>query len=189
MYFKYIWATSWQNQRNGMCAQQRLRSAWASAQSYQSLRCLHEETLGPWLSLECTVKTLIRLGGCPGQSESSLGAQIILLVLSWGGSFSILLLFCLGVLKPIIWSTLNKNVDDFSLKYLFYFWPRPCWSSPKMARTDWKLWGNMVVFMVDMIRRGRMIDLCHYMRWVRFLNEQEHNVTNKMTWAPSEDLD
>ena len=30
-----------------MCAQQRLRSAWASAQSDQSLPCLHEETLGP----------------------------------------------------------------------------------------------------------------------------------------------
>ena len=30
------WATSWQNHQNGMCAQQRLRSAWASAQSEQS---------------------------------------------------------------------------------------------------------------------------------------------------------
>ena len=30
-------------------------------------------------------KTLIRLGGCPGWSESLLGAQAILLVLSWGG--------------------------------------------------------------------------------------------------------
>ena len=33
-----------------------------------------------------TAKTLIRLGGCPGWSESSLGAQP-LLVLSRGGSF------------------------------------------------------------------------------------------------------
>ena len=33
-----IWAASWQNQQND-CAQQRLRSAWASAQSDQSLRC------------------------------------------------------------------------------------------------------------------------------------------------------
>ena len=31
-----IWAASWQNQQIGMCAQQRLRSAWASAQSEQS---------------------------------------------------------------------------------------------------------------------------------------------------------
>ena len=34
-----IWAASWQNQQNGMCAQRRLRSAWASGQSDQSLRC------------------------------------------------------------------------------------------------------------------------------------------------------
>ena len=42
-----IWAASWQNQHNGMCTQRRLRSAWASAQSDQSLRCPHEENLGP----------------------------------------------------------------------------------------------------------------------------------------------
>ena len=35
-----------------MCAQQRLRSAWASAQSDQSLHCPHEETLGPQLLVE-----------------------------------------------------------------------------------------------------------------------------------------
>ena len=48
------------------CAQRRLRSAWAStAQSDQSLRCPHEESLGPKLPTERTAKTLIRLGGCP----------------------------------------------------------------------------------------------------------------------------
>ena len=36
---KINWAASWQNQQNGMRAQRRLRSAWASAQSDQSLRC------------------------------------------------------------------------------------------------------------------------------------------------------
>ena len=30
-----------------VCAQRRLGSAWASAQSDQSLRCLHEESIGP----------------------------------------------------------------------------------------------------------------------------------------------
>ena len=35
-----MWAASWQNKQNGMCAQQRLRSAWASAQSDQSLCCV-----------------------------------------------------------------------------------------------------------------------------------------------------
>ena len=56
-------------------AQQRLRSAWASAQSDQSLRCPHEESLGPYLPIEHIVKILIRLGGCTGWSESSLGAH------------------------------------------------------------------------------------------------------------------
>ena len=32
--------------KNGMCAQRRLRSAWASAQSDQSLCCPQEESLG-----------------------------------------------------------------------------------------------------------------------------------------------
>ena len=53
----------------------RLRSAWASAQSDQSLRCPHEESMGPSLPIERTAKTLIRLGECPGWSESSMGAQ------------------------------------------------------------------------------------------------------------------
>ena len=35
-----------------------------------------------------TAKTLIRLGGCPGCSESSLGVHAILLVLSCRGSHS-----------------------------------------------------------------------------------------------------
>ena len=46
-FWKSIWATSYQNQQNGMCAQLRIRSALASAPSDQSLLCLHEESLGP----------------------------------------------------------------------------------------------------------------------------------------------
>ena len=34
------------------CAQWRLKSAWASTQSDQSLRCLHEESLSPYLPIE-----------------------------------------------------------------------------------------------------------------------------------------
>ena len=75
------------HQQNGMCAQRRFRSAWAFAQSDQSLHYPHEESFGPQIAIKRTAKTLIRLGGCPGWSESSLGAHAILLVLSWGGSF------------------------------------------------------------------------------------------------------
>ena len=56
-----------------VCAQWRLSSAWALAQSDQSLCCLHEETLGPQLPIECTSKTLFRLDGCPGWFEPLLG--------------------------------------------------------------------------------------------------------------------
>ena len=55
-----------------------------------SLRCPHDETLGPQLMLlpnERTAKTLNRLDGCPGWSEYSLGEHVILLVLSCGGSY------------------------------------------------------------------------------------------------------
>ena len=58
-----------------VCAQRRLRSAWASAQSDQSLRCALSGYLRAQAFFMRTAKTLIRLGGCPGWSESSLGAH------------------------------------------------------------------------------------------------------------------
>ena len=69
-----------------MCAQPRLRSAWASAQSDQSLRY----ALNGYLRIQAffmrTAKTLIRLNRCTGWSESSQGAHAILKVLSCAGS-------------------------------------------------------------------------------------------------------
>ena len=53
-----------------------------------SLRCLHEQALGSWLPIKPTAKTLIRLGECPGSSESLPGAQVILLVLPCCGMFN-----------------------------------------------------------------------------------------------------
>ena len=58
-----FWATSWQNQQNDFRAQRRLRSAWASAQSDQSLCCARN---GTQFCFRRTALTLIRLGGCPG---------------------------------------------------------------------------------------------------------------------------
>ena len=46
-----IWAASWQNQQNGIRAQRRLKSAWASAQSDQSFRCPLEENMGSYYPL------------------------------------------------------------------------------------------------------------------------------------------
>ena len=70
-----IWATSQQTSKMA-CVPSKDRSAWASAQSDQSLCCPHEESLGPQLPIERPGKTLIRLLGCPGWSESSLGTQL-----------------------------------------------------------------------------------------------------------------
>ena len=47
------------------CAPGEDGSAWASAQSDQSLCCPHEESLSADLPIAHTVETLIRLGGCP----------------------------------------------------------------------------------------------------------------------------
>ena len=42
-------AASWQNQQNES-APAKTQISWASAQSNHSLRCLHEETLGPYIA-------------------------------------------------------------------------------------------------------------------------------------------
>ena len=97
-----------------VCAQRRLRSAWASAQSDQSLRCPHEEALDPKLSIKRTVKTLISLGGCPGWSESSLGAHAILLVLSCGGSIDVM------IQKFIQWAGPSEPAHLCSLARAFF---------------------------------------------------------------------
>ena len=76
----HIWATSWQNQQNGMCAQQRLRSAWASAQSDQSSLCAQWVAKDPSF-FSCRQLTLPRLIWVIA------GLTCHLLVLSWGGSF------------------------------------------------------------------------------------------------------
>ena len=56
------------------------------------------------LSVERTAKILIRLGGCPGWSESSLGAQSFLLVLSWGAQIK-------TTWPCIIWARSCENVS------------------------------------------------------------------------------
>ena len=76
-----IWAASWQNQQNGMCAQRRLRSAWASAQSGQSSRCPHKKA---WvLSYPLSAKRRLWSDWADAQADLSLRW----VHRSWGGSF------------------------------------------------------------------------------------------------------
>ena len=73
-------ATSWQNQQNGVCAQRRLHPVWSVfAVCMKKAWVLSYPLSAQW--------RLIKLGRCPGWSESSLGMHAILLVLSWSGSF------------------------------------------------------------------------------------------------------
>ena len=42
-----IWACTWQNQQNDICAQQKLRSAWASTQSDHKVVAVHMKNIEP----------------------------------------------------------------------------------------------------------------------------------------------
>ena len=64
MYTSHMWVVIVENVPFDMCAQRRLKSACASAQSDQSLRYPHEETAHLWLSKMRPVKIMISLREC-----------------------------------------------------------------------------------------------------------------------------
>ena len=78
-----IWATTWQNQQNECAPSEDSDQPGHLPSLDQSLHCPKPWVLSYPLSAR---RRLIRLGGCPGGSESSLGAQS-LLVLSYCGSY------------------------------------------------------------------------------------------------------
>ena len=94
-----------------------------SAQSDQSLRCGLNGYLRTKLFFMRTTKTLIRLGGWPGWSESSLGAHDILLVLSWGGSYIFCMIIQLFRIRvPKMHKTPRKTFWTYSyIKLMFIF--------------------------------------------------------------------
>ena len=59
-----------------MCEQQRFKAVCASTQSDQNIRRLPEVTLVPRLPIERPSKTMIRLRGCAGGSESLMCAHV-----------------------------------------------------------------------------------------------------------------
>ena len=80
-----------------MCTQRRLRSACASAQSDQSLRCLPE-------AKECLTKTQIRLRGCTGLTETPIFLSVV----------------CSLFLKAIFFITKTCLYNFYPLKPHFY---------------------------------------------------------------------
>ena len=89
---KLKWAATWQNQESD-CAPSK-----DSDQPGQPPVWSESSLCAQWVAkVQCffmwTVKTLIRLDECPRWSESSLGVQVIFLVLPCGGSNTIVLKF------------------------------------------------------------------------------------------------
>ena len=106
---------------NDMCGQRRLRSVWASAQTDQSLRCALNGYLRTQGFLMRTAKTLIRLGGCPGWSESSLGAHGILLLSSCCCS-NLAVIPRLSATNPVLENSVcPRCVKSFIDKLIFKF--------------------------------------------------------------------
>ena len=102
----YIWARPCENVSYAICEQQSLISVFV-------VRCL--DSIIPLRTQAFsmrTTKTLIRLGGCPGWSESSLGAHAILLVLTWGGSFPIFRHMIRTWRKAILMSFFLKRIEN-----------------------------------------------------------------------------
>ena len=125
-----IWATPWQNQQND-CAPSKDSDQPGHPPSL--IRVFAVRMKKAWILSYplSTGKTLIRLGGCPGWSESSLGALAILLVLSWGGSFYSITQSALdhNMQKKKLWVTSNghskfaKVLEVLRKHSVYYEWP------------------------------------------------------------------
>ena len=103
-----------------LCAQRRLRSAWASTQSDQSLRCALNRQLRTLAFFMRTAKTLIRLGW----SESSLGTQPY----CW---------FC----HEAAHISLKINWNAFLLLYTV-FWSMSMWNASYLEIIFKNFWGG-----------------------------------------------
>ena len=116
----HIWAASWQNQQNGMCAQQRLRSAWTTTQSDQSLLCaqwvakdtsfLHETDAQADLSLHWAHMPFCWF--CHGVARFWSFYQLTFIFLSSGS-------FCLSSLMPPCLSFFPLILSFFLSMYSF----------------------------------------------------------------------
>ena len=105
-----------------LCAQQKLWSAWASAQSDQSLAVRSMGSLGPKLS-SFGQQRLIRLGICPGWTESWLVAHAICLFCHAAAQTFLLSVYCTqnhnGPVPPF-WISIH-NWDSCSSRFNFLY--------------------------------------------------------------------
>ena len=80
----------------------RFKSVCIYAKSEQSPSFWLEETLDPWLPIERASQTLIRLNGCVGWSESSMGAHDNVYLLLDTGLFVIILLMMVKLIMMVV---------------------------------------------------------------------------------------
>ena len=74
-----VWSRSAHDKTNKLtCAASEDSAQSRHLPSLISLRYQHKKALDPWLPIKHIAMTLIRLGGCPGWSESWQGEQVIL---------------------------------------------------------------------------------------------------------------
>ena len=111
------WAASWWNQQNGMCAQQRLRSAWTYAQSDQSSLSAWRK-LGSlathWAQSEDSDQT----GRMPRLIWVFPGRTVIFLVSSWGGSNGFLNEWMVFWMNEWMNEQMNERTNENGLHFL-----------------------------------------------------------------------
>ena len=124
-----IWAATWQNQQSGMCAQLRLRSAWASAQSDQS-------SLPVWRNIG-----FLATHWAESEDSDQTGRKLVLLVLSWGGSMFVSVL--VFVLISLSYEPCHEIMVLFVLRKLMF---QTCMGSRPMGLDIWFLVGPFAYF-------------------------------------------
>ena len=112
-----------------------------------------------------TAKTLIKLGGCPGSSKSSLGAQVISLVLPCCGSY-VQANFMNGHIYTIsrcfvtASQQLAPNWNNNSYKQFFFFFLKKHFKSCTKS-WNWKCYKFQSVFIFLL-----NIKLCSFWKWL-----------------------
>ena len=99
-----VWATSWQNQRND-CA-----PSEDSDQPVHPPRLMRVFAVRMKKACVLSYPMIAQRSGCPGWSDSSLGAHAIVLVLSLGGSS----VFSYGQRHHLLWLCLQNRAFDTS---------------------------------------------------------------------------
>ena len=139
-------------QTTWLCAQRRLRSAWASAQSEQSIRCQHEKSLGHELSNKRTAKT-DQTGRMSRLIWVVAWRTVTLLVLSCRGSIVYLPCRCLEI---IMRSETSQKIPTYQTQQYI---------CSKRERAMLRDWFNKISYPT------------HRIKWERNINAKKPNAT------------